>query len=74
MITGQKSKNQVMHLLHMSMPYVKHNHQVFFSYDTVSSRTLHDALRLMLATCLGLYSESSRNQCGTFAFSLTPCS
>jgi hypothetical protein len=61
MITRQPGEHmQMLQLLRLSMPYIKHNRLAFFPFKDVRADTLQGALRLQLATCLGLYSETSK--------------
>jgi hypothetical protein len=61
MIVRQPAQHlQMLQLLRLSMPYIKHNRLAFFPFQDVHFDTLQSALRLQLATCLGLYSETSK--------------
>lgn len=55
-----RSCDQLLELFRYSMPYIKHNRLTFFPFETVRLKTLQAVLRIQLATCLGLYSDSSK--------------
>ena len=61
MVLGIDNKTDYMlHLIRYSMPYIKHNRLAFMPFERASLALLRDLVRLQLATCLGIYSETSK--------------
>lgn len=59
MLMGLTPCDQLGLLLQYSMPYIKHNRLSFPSYDQTSYKMLTDIIRLTLAMCLGLFTNST---------------
>lgn len=60
MLLGLTPVDQLGLLVQYSMPYIKHNRLSFPSFEQTSHKMLSDLVRLVLATCLGLFSSSTK--------------
>lgn len=57
---SMESSDEFNSMMHLSMPYIKHNRLSLFSFERADTTVLQNILRLQLATCLGLYNENSK--------------
>ena len=59
-IMGTMQDTTMSRLIHFSMPYIKHNRLHFCKYNQTNLDELHFKCRLILATCLGTHSGTSK--------------
>lgn len=58
--SGEPHRSFIRNMIEYSMPFIKHNRVVFPAVHEMSRCILRDLIRVMLASCLGIYPKSQR--------------